>query len=521
MRRLLVYLLLFVIIEDLFIHIKCLGEEKSELESEESNFVHDSTKIKRDKKKKVGHESDDSRVVIFNPTQKKVIGEDPKQKADNFIKENKGMFLTKSSEEDLFAQLKYITHRRTLSWSTTRYQQIYMGIPVYNGNIAVTIDEDQDTVVMITGNYQSGIDLPLSALKPKFLKRAVDYLAKRSFGGRDENEYDYFQSNLVLYRDDEKIDAKLVWKVDVVPKFNPQRKEVFYDAMTGDILFEKEENLTSHKRGNYLPSIDMSSMLFNDRKFNSISSSEKVIQNRKSQVVTSYTEVESCVFGSDPISTSKLSYGKDGLIDNSDASSSKLNQQLESVSLVVSKTKRIYSLEGPWVEIIDVEAPFDGTFSQTSSNFCFERNNTAFEAVNAYYHASTFMEYVNNELGIEATPYQYEGSAVKIDPRAANGHDNSYYNSLTGSIYFGIGGVDDAEDPDVVIHELGHALHDFISPGGISQITGLSEGFSDYLAASYSRSKGLWQKSDPEYYWLMRWDGECISVIKVFSIHYS
>lgn len=33
------------------------------------------------------------------------------------------------------------------------------------------------------------------------------------------------------------------------------------------------------------------------------------------------------------------------------------------------------------------------------------------------------------------------------------------------------------------------------------------QGFSDYLAASYSRSKNLWKPEDPEYHWLFKWDG--------------
>src|SRR5262249_28097644 len=77
----------------------------------------------------------------------------------------------------------------------------------------------------------------------------------------------------------------------------------------------------------------------------------------------------------------------------------------------------------------------------------------------------------------------------------------------TGSLSFGEGGVDDAEDSDVIIHELGHGVHDWITGGGLSQVNGLSEGLGDYNAASYSRSLGQWASGDPPFQWTFNWDG--------------
>lgn len=69
-------------------------------------------------------------------------------------------------------------------------------------------------------------------------------------------------------------------------------------------------------------------------------------------------------------------------------------------------------------------------------------------------------------------------------------------------------GVDDAEDADVILHELGHGIHDFLTVGHLSQIEGLSEGIGDYIAMSYSRSKGLLKKEpikSKEYDWVFKW----------------
>jgi len=58
----------------------------------------------------------------------------------------------------------------------------------------------------------------------------------------------------------------------------------------------------------------------------------------------------------------------------------------------------------------------------------------------------------------------------------------------------------------VIIHELGHGLHDWAA-GCISQDNGLSEGIGDWVAASYSISKGHWAPADPQYSWVFDWDG--------------
>ena len=93
--------------------------------------------------------------------------------------------------------------------------------------------------------------------------------------------------------------------------------------------------------------------------------------------------------------------------------------------------------------------------SQPSSTWDFTRFADAFEAVNGYYHIDTFMRYINETLGVSVMPYQYT-TGVQFDPHGLNGADNSHYISSTGRIAWGEGGVDDSEDPDVILHELVH-----------------------------------------------------------------
>jgi hypothetical protein len=156
--------------------------------------------------------------------------------------------------------------------------------------------------------------------------------------------------------------------------------------------------------------------------------------------------------------------------------------------------------------MVDWDSPFKGTFSQATSTFNFNRFDDAFEVVNTYYHIDVFMRYMNVTLGVPVQPYQY-ATGVQFDAHGFSGADNSSYSSGTGRLRFGEGGVDDAEDADVVIHELGHGIHDWVTMGGLSQVNGLSEGVGDYFAQSYSRSFGQWDPMDAAYHYVFSWDG--------------
>src|SRR4051794_15671152 len=70
------------------------------------------------------------------------------------------------------------------------------------------------------------------------------------------------------------------------------------------------------------------------------------------------------------------------------------------------------------------------------------------------------------------------------------GGDNSFYSNGTKklTITLGKGGVDDAEDAEVIVHEYGHSVQDDQVPGfGTTPDAGaIGEGFGDYLAGTVS-----------------------------------
>ncbi|WP_299250515.1 T9SS type A sorting domain-containing protein [uncultured Lacinutrix sp.] len=210
------------------------------------------------------------------------------------------------------------------------------------------------------------------------------------------------------------------------------------------------------------------------------------------------------IFDTDPLTATTSPYGGQ-YVDGNDATNAALDAARTPVNLLdIELAGGNYRLRGPYTEIAELTAPNKGLFIQTTSNFEFNRQEDGFEAANIYYHTDKAMRYINIDLGITLAPSQ-NGGVIRFDAHGANGADNSFYSG--GTLNFGEGCVDDGEDADVILHELGHGLHDWITNGGLSQVNGLSEGSGDYWANSYKRSLGLWSASDAARNWVFGWDG--------------
>ncbi len=125
-----------------------------------------------------------------------------------------------------------------------------------------------------------------------------------------------------------------------------------------------------------------------------------------------------------------------------------------------------------------------------------------FDEAMAYYHVDAAIGRLV-ELG-------YRGArALFREPLEVDAHgtrdDNSWYSPDRRSLTFGTGGVDDAEDAEVIVHEFGHAVQDAICPdfGQSHQAAAMGEGFADYFAASLFAAKKPPRFLDS----VMSWDG--------------
>jgi hypothetical protein len=122
-------------------------------------------------------------------------------------------------------------------------------------------------------------------------------------------------------------------------------------------------------------------------------------------------------------------------------------------------------------------------FSSTNT-FRYTRHQDEFEQVMAYYWITEAQRYVHS-LGFGETLRGVDNVSqpVRIDQWGA---DNSFTTDHpTNEIRYGKGGVDDAEDAEVILHEYGHALHQGQNFSFASEQAGaISEGFADYWAVT-------------------------------------
>jgi hypothetical protein len=130
-----------------------------------------------------------------------------------------------------------------------------------------------------------------------------------------------------------------------------------------------------------------------------------------------------------------------------------------------------------------------------TNTFRYTRHQDQFEQVMAYYWITEAQKYIQSlGFGTSLRPIDNRPQAVRINQW---GQDNSFATDHPkNELRFGKGGVDDAEDAEVILHEYGHAIHFAQNFSFASEQAGaISEGFADYWAVTVadvvSRSLGV------------------------------
>ena len=202
------------------------------------------------------------------------------------------------------------------------------------------------------------------------------------------------------------------------------------------------------------------------------------------------------VFMVNPVQSS----GDESLVDAKDSATAVPSSQYVRVPL--RNLDGSGYLRGKWVT---VESATGTPAYSTTGTFDYNRRDDQFEQVMAYFWVNQAQEYIQS-LGFGSTlpPVVMQPLDVKIDQY---GGDNSYETDKPYRLRFGKGGVDDAEDAEVIVHEYGHAVHASQVPGfGSSEEAGaIGEAWGDYLAVSV----GL--DAAKQYGWPVRTPAACVA----------
>ncbi|TCC51154.1 bacillolysin [Kribbella capetownensis] len=200
----------------------------------------------------------------------------------------------------------------------------------------------------------------------------------------------------------------------------------------------------------------------------------------ESKVVSQNIDGHGSVFDPNPVVSEK----NEKLTDQNDKNQDALF--LAQKNVILRNLDGSGKLNGTYVNIADAKG---GVAQSKNNTFVYQRANNKFEQVMAYYHVNQTQEYIH-QLGF--TEVNNESQDFSINTFAG---DNSFYSPDDDMITMGEGGVDDAEDAEVIWHEYGHAMQDDVVPGfGASLEAGsMGEGFGDYWAVTMSEpvSKGF------------------------------
>jgi Zn-dependent metalloprotease/subtilisin-like proprotein convertase family protein len=323
------------------------------------------------------------------------------------------------------ADLKLMNSRKSLGAMHYRYQQFYHGIPVFASQVLVNITFD-GVVSSVISDYRRNIDVPSqpSISAAGAIEIAADKVAVESFRGDPDSE-------LVVYVSDGM--ASLCWRI-LLPAETPLGDwQVFVDAASGAIVDIR----------NIMVFVDGSGYVFDPN---------PVVSER----------------------TLNLPDSTDG--DYEALTNARFDVVLEDLDPAQGG---YYYLSGPYVNT----SPTSNRAHETDpDSFHYNRQNDWFEEVVVYYHLNTCHSFYES-LGFN----NIMNFSISADVNGTT-QDNSWYSPGNRQLTFGSGGVDDAEDADVIVHEYGHATQfDQVPDWGQTHEGGsMGEGFGDYLSVAYA-----------------------------------
>ena len=206
------------------------------------------------------------------------------------------------------------------------------------------------------------------------------------------------------------------------------------------------------------------------------------------------------IFNPDPLTKAQVNYGGSHK-DLNDQNLNVLQPLQDTAELLLNYSSGVFTLSNFAANISEFDSPSNSVPTSNNGEFISSRSDPEFEMTNALFHI-TKMKYRIDSLGFD----HLVNYSIPVDVNAMNGSDNSAFDPSTSppSLLFGEGGVDDAEDADVIIHEYSHAISHSAAPNSLFGVERqcLDEALGDYFASSYSRNLNYfnWEK-------VFSWDG--------------
>lgn len=223
-------------------------------------------------------------------------------------------------------------------------------------------------------------------------------------------------------------------------------------------------------------------------------------ENLNKYLLPQDSQVQAKVFLPDPLTSAQVAYGNP-YIDNNDGDITELNAQRKTVLLRVDFSNDTFRLTNKYFQLKDFDAPNIAPVQSKAPVFDYTRSQSGFEDVNIFYHLNMYRNHVDS-IGFQ----QYVKDSMMVDAHAMGTADNSMYSTYNGkpAMFYGVGGIDDGEDADVIVHEYTHSIIDkaTVTDNESIERQAIDEAVCDYMAAAYSKAISL-------YNWkhLYNWDG--------------